>query len=141
MVQFGQQMPMPFEFVIAGPPVSQQARRRDLRERWMREVRTAARDRWDADPPAEGSVAVTITYFFDDVELDVDNIPKPILDALEGLVYYDDSQVSDLLCRKRDLNDAPVFGSPSRDLLEYLADSKQVLHISVADALIREVTF
>lgn len=107
----------------------------------MREVQSAARERWDAEPPADGSVAVTITYFFDDVELDVDNIPKPILDALEGLAYYDDSQVSDLLCRKRDLNDAPAFGSPSPDLLEYLADSKQVLHISVADALIREVTF
>ena len=35
----------------------------------------------------------------------------------------------------------PCSGAPPRDLLEYLADSKQVLHISVAEALIQEVTF
>ena len=42
-----------------------------------------------------------VTYFFDDTPFDVDNIPKPILDALKGLVFRDDSQVYDLLCRKR----------------------------------------
>ena len=104
-------------------------------------MQSAAQRRWDAEPPASGSVAVTITYFFDDAPLDVDNIPKPILDALTGLVYSDDSQVSDLLCRKRDLNDDLLIRSPSPELLEYLRHSKQVLHISVANALNREVMF
>ncbi len=34
---------------------------------------------------------VTITYVYDEVPLDVDNIPKPILDALKGLVFSDDN--------------------------------------------------
>ena len=46
---------------------------------------------------------LTVTYFFMDVQMDVDNIPKPISDALNGLVYVDDVQVTDVLCRKRDL--------------------------------------
>jgi Holliday junction resolvase RusA-like endonuclease len=36
--------------------------------------------------------------------MDIDNIPKPISDALQGLVYLDDEQVTDVLCRKRNLN-------------------------------------
>ena len=47
---------------------------------------------------------MTITYFFENVDLDLDNIPKPILDALKGLVYNDDSQITDLICRKRERN-------------------------------------
>ena len=38
-----------------------------------------------------GDVKVAITYFFDRSSLDVDNVPKPILDALNGLVYFDES--------------------------------------------------
>ena len=49
---------------------------------------------------------VVLTYYFKDESrsesLDVDNIPKPILDALSGLVYADDRQITDLVCRKRD---------------------------------------
>ena len=38
--------------------------------------------------PYTGNLKVAITYyFFDFTPLDVDNIPKPILDALKGLVY------------------------------------------------------
>ncbi len=104
-------------------------------------MQSAAKQCWDTGLPVTGAVMVTITCFFDGAALDVDNMPKPILDALKGLVYSDDSQVSDLLCRKRDLNDDLLIQNPSPDLVEYLRDSKQVLHISVANALDREVIF
>lgn len=84
---------------------------------------------------------MTITYFFDDVPFDVDNIPKPILEALIGLVYVDDSQVSDLICRKRELTEDLQIRNPSPDLLEFLDKSEQVLHISVVNTLSFEVTF
>ena len=64
-----------------GQRCSQQARRTELRETWKRRVQDAARDRWDTESPETGPVSVTITYFFDRVDIDVDNIPKPILDA------------------------------------------------------------
>ena len=87
------------------------------------------------------ALMVTITYFFDSTPFDVDNIPKPILDALKGMVFTDDSQVFDLICRKRDLNDNLQIQNPSSELSEYLSESKEVLHIIVADALNREVQF
>ena len=34
-----------------------------------------------------------------------DNVPKPILDALKGLVYLGDKQVIDVVCRRRNLHD------------------------------------
>jgi Holliday junction resolvase RusA-like endonuclease len=38
-------------------------------------------------------VALSITYYYDGDTPDVDNIIKPIQDALIGIVYQDDSQV------------------------------------------------
>ena len=83
---------------------------------------------------------VTITYFFEVASLDVDNIPKPILDALKGVVYSDDSEVTDLLCRKRDLNGDLRIPHPSALLLETLSRSEQFLHIIVVNAPNQEVT-
>jgi len=132
-------MPIPFSFVIGGPPVSQQARRRNRVRAWTGAVRSAAEQDWNAEPPVVGSVAVSITYFYDSDPLDVDNIPKPILDALMGLVYSDDSQVSDLLCRKRDLSEGPRIQNASPALLEFLGEAEPVLHIAVTEAITREV--
>jgi len=82
---------------------------------------------------------VTITYFFDGASLDVDNIPKPILDAMKGVVYSDDSEVTDLLCRKRDLSGDLRIPHPSALLLEALGRSEQFIHIMVTNALSQEV--
>ena len=119
--------------------MSQQARRRNRVREWTRAVSRAAGQDWNPEPPVVGSVAVTITYFYGSDPLDVDNIPKPILDALKGLVYSDDSQVSDLLCRKRDLSEGPRIRNASPALLDFLADAEPVLHISVTEPITREV--
>ena len=76
-------------------------------------------------------IAVGITYFFVNDTLDVDNIPKLILDALNGLVFGDDRQVSDLSCRKRDLNAAPHFTGNRSDLVQYIVNQRPVLEIQV----------
>jgi crossover junction endodeoxyribonuclease RusA len=92
---------LPFEFVIEGPPVSQQARRRNRVRQWSGEVRSIAENYWPVGaPPVTVPIMLTITYFYDSVLVYVDNIPKPILDALKGLVYLDDNQVTDILCRR-----------------------------------------
>ena len=97
-------MAFPFEFVIDGPPVSQQARRRELVRQWRRTVRNAAENHWQpGELPFAENVMISITYFYDTIPMDIDNIPKPILDELKGLVYLDDKQVTDVLCRKREL--------------------------------------
>lgn len=131
---------LPFEFAIDGPPVSQQARRRELVRQWSRSVRESALQRWDADASLVAEVIkLTIIYFYSDVPMDVDNIPKPILDALKGLVYSDDSQITDLFCRKRELNDKLQVESESHILKNYIRRGTHFLYISVESAPNQEV--
>ena len=85
---------------------------------------------------------MTITYIYDSVDgasLDVDNIPKPILDARKGLVYLDDRQVTDLLCRKRELHGNLRIQNATPLLLQSFASSQSILHIVVAESMGQEV--
>lgn len=132
---------LPFEFVIYRSPVSQQARRRELVRQWTQEVRNAAAGLWRGQPAVDGSLAVSITHLFDRAELDVDNMPKPILDALKGLVYSDDAAVTDLTCRKRNLKDDPQISNASPILRQSLNSNAEFVHVLIDDAPLREVNF
>jgi len=105
---------LPFEFVIAGPAVSQQTRRRAHRRALIDRVRRQAERHWPGESPQEtGPVALTLTYLHGAVGGDLDNIAKPVLDALKGLVLYDDDQVTDLVLRKRSLSAVLTIENPS----------------------------
>ena len=69
----------------------------------------------------------------------MDNIPKPILDELKGMVFKDDSQVTDLLCRRRDLQGALRVRNPSPLLLESFVKSEITVHVAVVQSLDQEV--
>jgi len=84
---------------------------------------------------------LTITYFYDSVSMDVDNIPKSISDALKGLVYLDDEQLTDVLCRKRNLNSDLRIENPSSVLAEGLSRGNEFLYIVVEDAPDQEVIY
>ena len=130
-------MSLPLEFVLHGSPVSQQTKRRQRLTEWKRDVRIAARQHWRMAPPFPGEVMVSITYFFTDTAPDVDNVPKPILDALKELIYADDSQVSDLFSSKRDIYRVLRVRNPT--LLGPLQTSEPFLHVKVAEAPSQEV--
>ncbi len=84
---------------------------------------------------------ITITYFYGEVSLDVDNIPKLILDAMNGLVYVDDDQVTDLVCRKRNLNGDLRIVNSSSVLAEGFDRGNEFLYVVVEDAPDQEVIF
>ena len=133
-------MPLPLEMVVDGPAVSQQTRRKARVKAWTQQVENAAKGQWNLGPPYGGEVRVAITYFFDPTPMDVDNIPKPVLDALKGLVYADDAQVTDVLCRKRNRSEDLRIQNPSQILRARLRGQGQFLHIVVDGAMSREVT-
>ena len=98
-------LPLPLEFIIFGDPVSQQTRRSGRLHSWIATVRDQVTEHWATEEESSKDfVIVTINYFHEDRNLDIDNLPKPILDALKGIVFEDDSQVTDLICQKRDLS-------------------------------------
>ncbi|MEH2310474.1 MAG: RusA family crossover junction endodeoxyribonuclease [Nostoc sp.] len=132
-----------FEFIVDGPPVSQQARKRGKGNRlqdWKKTVRQEAEKYWSSEQKtATGLVMLQITYFYDSVQIDIDNIVKPIQDAIIGLAYVDDEQVSDLLVRKRNLSGNFRIEDMTSTLAEGLARGNEFLHIVVIDAPNQEV--
>ena len=127
---------LPFEFIILGPPVSQQTRRRERLQHWRARIRNAAESGWLTDIPLEQEITVEITYLFEGAPADVDNIIKPILDAMEGVVFKNDSQITDLIIRRRNIAGPYTIDSVSSILAEALANRLEFLHIRVTAASI-----
>lgn len=73
--------------------------------------------------------------------MDIDNLPKPIADALKGLVYRDDEQVTDIVCRKRNLNRELRIVNPSLVLSEGFSRGNQFLYIVIEEAPDQEVIY
>ncbi|BAY74595.1 hypothetical protein NIES25_10090 [Nostoc linckia NIES-25] len=132
-----------FEFIVNGRPVSQQARNRGKGNRlqdWKKTVRQEAEKYWSSEQKtATGLVMLQITYFYDSVEIDIDNIVKPIQDAIKRLAYVDDNQVSDLVVRKRNLSGNFRIENMTPTLVEGFARGNEFLHIVVIDAPNQEV--
>ncbi len=85
------------------------------------------------EPSASEPIRVKIGYYYSGSgSLDVDNIVKAILDALEGIVYTDDNLITDLVVSKRSL-DAIARIDVSAGFAEALATGADFVHI-VADA-------
>src|SRR5205823_24548 len=95
-----------YEFVVRGPAVSLRGghKRKKARlnyQKWISTVSAAAGNRWPlGSGPVPGRVEVLRTNFYTLPLPDVDNIIKPILDALKTLVYHDDEQVFKVTCAK-----------------------------------------
>ncbi len=124
-----------FEFVIEGTPISQQAKKRRILRDWKNRVHKTARKYWpQKEAPMKEKMHLTLTYFYADEALDVDNMIKPVLDAMIGIVYLDDSQITDIYGRKRKLNSSFRIHSCSPALARGLSSGLEFLHVKVEEA-------
>jgi hypothetical protein len=64
---------------------------------------------------------------------DIDNIVKPILDAMERHIYLDDRQVERVVVQKFEPGSVYQFASPSVALDMALSHDKPVLYIRLSD--------
>jgi crossover junction endodeoxyribonuclease RusA len=99
---------LPFEFTVEGPPVSYQTRVRLRLRAWEDKVAHAAKV-WlpaGASPIASGRLKITLVYYHErpSVNIDNDNLLKPVQDALKGIVYRDDVLITDADVRKKNLD-------------------------------------
>lgn len=84
--------------------------------------------------PGTEPVALTLVYLHLDDAPDLDNLAKPILDGLKGLVFADDEQVTDLILRKRKLATGIRVGNPSASLARGFDLGVSFLHVLVEEA-------
>ncbi|MDH4412675.1 MAG: RusA family crossover junction endodeoxyribonuclease [Rhizobium sp.] len=135
----------PFDFFVLGTPLSLQARSTSLR-RWKDTVAQAAaariRERDIQTFLLPSSLAITI-YCFPIAPMggDIDNIVKPILDALIGVVYLDDRMIEMVTVQKFEPEVAWEISSQSQQLaltLDHLSASEAstpVVYVHIADDL------
>jgi crossover junction endodeoxyribonuclease RusA len=96
-----------FEILIPKRPVSHQAKNRENLQAWKDYIYGRARNEWSGGTPyTKVGLRLTLVYLCDESPADIDNIIKPIQDALVGVVYADDSLISDVDSHRRFLSDA-----------------------------------
>lgn len=90
------------EFVVDGIPVSLQGKGW-RRAAWKRRVAGQARATLaPGTAPLVVPAEISIAYFYVEDIVDVDNIVKPIQDALVGVAFDDDARVVEIRAVKRD---------------------------------------
>ena len=123
---------VPFEFIVEGPPVSYRSKNREALRRWRDKVRDGARARWPPGaPPLEQAVKLTMVYYHEGKSPDTDNLEKPIRDALNGLVYVEDHQITDSTVRKTSLLGLFRVAGMSPVLAEGFVRGRQFLYIRI----------
>src|SRR3954447_8931285 len=90
-------MAVHLEFVVLGPPISNQQSTPQGKANltgWRATVAGEAQNQW-ANPMLTGPLKAVIVNFFDGKKpsVDVDNMSKPILDVMQNIIYSDDRQI------------------------------------------------
>ncbi len=128
---------MLFEFLIPRRPLSIQAKHKN-RQRWQQFIRAEAAKSWTGTALSTGDVHLTLVYLFDTDPADIDNIIKPILDALIGLVYPDDAFITDIEAHKRPLVGTFDLTRCPSELLKGIAGGKECVYVRITTAKVLE---
>lgn len=129
----------PIEFFVAATPKSLQASG-PSKERWRATIEEAARQRireaHDLVFLDRRPFAVTVYYFPAAPMIgDIDNIVKPIMDALIHVAYMDDRDVERVVVQKFEPQVDRDFADPSDQLAAALDTAAPVVYIRVDDDL------
>lgn len=125
----------PIEFLVRGTPVSFQSKRPESREEWKGRVRSASASVIPQPYFASGDrMSITLYYLpKEPMQGDVDNIVKPVLDALSRHIFIDDRQVERVLVQKFEPGNVFGFVRPTETFAEALAGEKPVLYVRVSN--------
>jgi hypothetical protein len=123
------------EFVLQGPPVSDQTRDRANLKVWQATVRAEAARTWTATP-LTGKLKFLLINFHegDTPPLDDDNMVKPIRDALNGFVYADDRQIRYSETFHVPIDDPIKIRGASAALLAAYSRGAEFLYVRIEDA-------
>ncbi len=123
----------PFEFLIPQRPLSLQAKRSSLHA-WKAFVRGEATKFWTGPIVSDGDLHLTLVYLCKESPPDTDNIIKPIQDALVGLVFNDDSQITDVESHRRFLDERFDLTRIPSLVLEGIVKQQECVYVRVGDS-------
>lgn len=125
----------PLEFLVKGMPVSVQAKRPKSKIEWQQRVRDAS-STVIPSPHFASDDGISVTLYFlpaGSMQGDIDNIIKPIIDALKGHIYVDDQQVERIVIQKFEPRNGYRFVQPSAILAEAFEGERPVLYVRISD--------
>lgn len=125
---------LPFEFTVLGTPISHQSHNKTLLRQWQQMVRQAAEQLWPVSvAPVTADCLLIGVYYFgaSPALLDNDNFIKPIQDALTGLVYEDDRQVTDTLIRRTNIRGAFYIQDESAPVALAIRRGEEFVYVRV----------
>jgi len=135
-----------FAMVVAVKPKSHQSGRKN--DRYKEQLRAAARDH-GAKVQSGARYARIIWFQLEQTPGDVDNMTKPILDALRAVVYQDDDQIVRRLAEKTVTSsrsfsmtpgDAPTEATQA-ELESLVGTERHVLYIEVGPVMDPRISF
>ncbi len=77
-------------------------------------------------------IRLTLVYLCGDSPADIDNIVKPIQDALVGVVYADDLLIADVDSHRRFITDGIDLINLSRLLIQGAESGEECVYVSVS---------
>lgn len=132
---------LPFEFIVRGTAISLQGSS-DSKSAWKETIQAAARaalpeGSWLLTDP----LAITI-YIFPAAEMqgDVDNRVKPILDAMVRCIYSDDEIIERVVVQKFEPGHIFAFQNPSAILVSALMAQDPVIYIRITGDVHEELS-
>lgn len=122
------------EFLIPRRPVSLQAKNRRNLQAWKNYVSAEAKKAWPDAPVANSAFHLKLVYLYDQDPVDVDNIIKPIQDALDGVIYTSDIYVTDVESHRR-----PIAGTYDvlripRMIMQAILSRQECVYVQVSIA-------
>jgi hypothetical protein len=123
---------MYFDFLIPRRPVSSQTKSRNNLQAWKRYVQGEAAKTWSELTYSEQDIELTLVYLYDRDPVDIDNIVKPIQDALEGLVYTDDVLITDVKSHRRSLAGIFDVARCPGPLIQGIASGEECVYVRVS---------
>ncbi len=120
-----------FELLLPKRPVSHQAKSRD---KWKEYVYGRALSDWKQTPITKGALKFTVVYLCEGDPCDINNIIKPIQDALNSLVYADDRLVWDVTGHMRLLSEPiDIIGLP-KQLADAVIQGSECVYLRVTES-------
>lgn len=123
-----------FEFLLPRRPLSHQAKNSIHKKEWRDFIYGRAFSKWSQKPITEGGLKFSIVYLCEDDPGDINNIIKPIQDALISLVYSDDSVIWDVTGHMRLLsNPINIIGLPTL-LAEAVIGGTECVYVRITNS-------
>ncbi|WP_422927264.1 RusA family crossover junction endodeoxyribonuclease [Singulisphaera sp. PoT] len=127
---------MHLEFILLGPPISNQSVGPNLTN-WKARIRAEATLKW-LTPKLMGHLKAIVINFHegDKPSLDLDNMSKPILDEMQDIIYADDRQIRQIEISHVRIDAPFVVAGASALLVRAVQAGNQFVYVRLEDPVV-----